>query len=139
MVHDGSAISDGFSIETPRSSFFQPSSLSAPNMTLTDFPKPSVVEWNWDLEQADRKREAKADSAVHGVQPFLVDRNLLRDVIRERLGYRVGRITFLNSGASPYPPSLYPMIKGMLWVSQARFIKCVHYRLSKVTHTYCSH
>lgn len=67
-------------------------------MTHTSVPKPSIVEWDWDLEQADRKREAKADSAVHGAQRFLVDRNLLRDVIREKLGCRVGRITFLNSG-----------------------------------------
>jgi hypothetical protein len=72
-------------------------------MTLNSLPKPSasVVQWDLDLEQADRKREAKADSAVHGVQPFLVDRSLLRDVIKEKLGCRVGRITFLNSGASP--------------------------------------
>lgn len=67
-------------------------------MTLTGFPKSSFVEWDWDLEHADRKREAKADSAVHGAQPFLVDRSLLRDVIKEKLGCRVGRITFLNSG-----------------------------------------
>ncbi|KAH9049328.1 hypothetical protein EDB84DRAFT_1433717 [Lactarius hengduanensis] len=70
-------------------------------MTLTGFPKPSFVEWDWDLEQADRKREAKADSAVHGAQPFLVDRSLLRDVVKEKLGCRVGRITFLNSGHAP--------------------------------------
>ncbi|KAH9038585.1 hypothetical protein EDB85DRAFT_2287521 [Lactarius pseudohatsudake] len=82
----------------PLPSYSRPSSLSAPNMTLTGFPKPSFVEWDWDLEQADRKREAKADSAVHGAQPFLVDRSLLRDVVKEKLGCRVGRITFLNSG-----------------------------------------
>ena len=100
MLHDGSAISESLSLETPRPSYSQPSSLSAPSLTLTNLPKPSVVEWDWDLEQADRKREVKADSAVHGAQPFLVDRNLLRDVIREKLGCRVCRITFLNSGAS---------------------------------------
>ena len=81
-------------------------------MALTDFPKPSFVEWDWDLEHADRKREAKADSAVHGAQPFLVDRNLLRDVIKEKMGCRVGRIAFLNSGASPYPFFPLPNDKG---------------------------
>ena len=103
MPHDGSAISDAFSMETPKPSYSQSSSLSASSVTLNSLPKPStsVVQWDWDLEHTDRKREVKADSAVHGVQPFLVDRNLLRDVIREKLGCRVGRITFLNSGASP--------------------------------------
>lgn len=70
-----------------------------------------MVEWDWNYEQADRKREAKADTA-HGVQPFLVDRNLLRDVIREKLGCRVGRITFLNSGALSWPLFPLPNDKG---------------------------
>ncbi|KAI0305262.1 hypothetical protein B0F90DRAFT_1702927 [Multifurca ochricompacta] len=67
-------------------------------MTSANHSKHPVINWDWDLEHADRKREVKADSAVHGVQPFLVDRNILRDVIREKLDCRVGRITFLNSG-----------------------------------------
>ncbi|KAH9958011.1 hypothetical protein BC827DRAFT_1156968 [Russula dissimulans] len=58
----------------------------------------AAVEWDWDLEHVDRKREAKADSAVHGAPPFHVDRNVLRDVIREKLDCRVGRIAFLSSG-----------------------------------------
>jgi hypothetical protein len=105
MIHDGSTIPESFSQETPRPPYSQPSSFK---LTTHNMTKPSVVEWDWNLEHADRKREAKADSAVHGAQPgpFLVDRNLLRDVIREKLGCRVGRITFLNSGASSWP--LFP-------------------------------
>jgi hypothetical protein len=109
MIHDGSTIPESFSQETPRPPYSQPSSFTSLNAT-----KPSVVQWDWNLEQADRKREAKADSAVHGAQPgpFLVDRSLLRDVIREKLGCRVGRITFLNSGASSWPLFPLPNDKG---------------------------
>ncbi|KAI0311007.1 hypothetical protein OF83DRAFT_1069550 [Amylostereum chailletii] len=58
----------------------------------------SQVQWNWALEHEDRKREAKADVAVHGTQPFLVDRRLLKDVVKEKLSCEVGRIHFLSSG-----------------------------------------
>ncbi|KAI0064979.1 hypothetical protein BV25DRAFT_1799476 [Artomyces pyxidatus] len=62
-------------------------------------PKPSPsLEWDWDIEHADRKREAKADKAVHNAQPFHVDRGLLRDVVKEKMECPVGRITFLSSG-----------------------------------------
>jgi hypothetical protein len=76
----------------------------------------AAVEWDWDLEHVDRKREAKADSAVHGAPPFHVDRNVLRDVIREKLDCRVGRIAFLSSGASGslfvFPPAQVTEKKG---------------------------
>ncbi|KAI0287109.1 hypothetical protein BC826DRAFT_73329 [Russula brevipes] len=103
MLHDSSALVDreGFSsLETPKALFFQPSfSSSVLNMTApTNHTRPEIVEWDWNVEQADRKREAKADSAVHGVPPFHVDRNILRDVIKEKLDCRVGRIEFLSSG-----------------------------------------
>ena len=101
MLHDCAAVVEGFSsaAETPKPPFSQPpSSFVVPNMTSASATA-STIEWDWDLEHADRKREAKADSAVHGAPPFHVDRNVLRDVIREKLDCRVGRITFLNSGA----------------------------------------
>jgi hypothetical protein len=60
---------------------------------------PKIV-WNWDIEHADRKREAKADAAFHSQHPFQVDRKLLKDVVRERLDTEVGRIVFLSSGES---------------------------------------
>ena len=64
-------------------------------------------EWDWAKEQADRRREAKADSAVHGAPPFHVDRNVLREVIKEKMDCRVGRIEFLSSGTcAVMPPSL---------------------------------
>jgi hypothetical protein len=99
MLHDSHAVVEPFALETPKPSFSQPSSVFTPNMISTHRATPSAFEWDWDLERADRQREAKADSAVHGAQPFLVDRNLLRDVIKEKLDCQVGRITFLSSGA----------------------------------------
>ena len=127
MLHDASAVVDGFSalVETPKPSFSQPlsSSFIVPTTTTTNHAKPSLAaaavaaaaecEWDWAKEQADRRREAKADSAVHGAPPFHVDRNVLRDVIREKMDCRVGRIEFLSSGTcvviSPPPsPSFFP-------------------------------
>ncbi|EGO03333.1 hypothetical protein SERLA73DRAFT_101409 [Serpula lacrymans var. lacrymans S7.3] len=57
-----------------------------------------AVVWDWDVEHDDRKREARADAALHGAQPFQVDRRLLKDVVREKMGTDVGRITFLSAG-----------------------------------------
>ncbi|KAI6011902.1 hypothetical protein PISMIDRAFT_96398 [Pisolithus microcarpus 441] len=58
------------------------------------------VRWSDEEELADRRREADADSAaVHTpVQPFHVDRRVLRDIVREYAHAQVGRITFLSSG-----------------------------------------
>ena len=62
----------------------------------TDLPKP--LEWDWEYEQTDRKLEARADAALHGAIPFQVDRKVLKDVVREKMGVDVGRISFLMSG-----------------------------------------
>jgi hypothetical protein len=56
------------------------------------------IEWDWDVEHEDRRKEAHADAKLHGAQPFEVDRKILKDVVREKLGVDVGRITFLSSG-----------------------------------------
>ncbi|KAE9403548.1 hypothetical protein BT96DRAFT_814795 [Gymnopus androsaceus JB14] len=56
------------------------------------------LEWDWDVEHADRKAEAKADAALHGALPFEVDRKVLKDVVRERMGAEVVRIKFLSAG-----------------------------------------
>ncbi|RDB27484.1 hypothetical protein Hypma_003863 [Hypsizygus marmoreus] len=61
-------------------------------------PQVAPLEWDWDIEHADRKREAKADAAQHGATPFQVDRRVLKDVVRESTGIDVGRITFLSAG-----------------------------------------
>jgi hypothetical protein len=100
MLHDGSAVvvESCSSLETPKPSFSQPLSSFIPIVTPTNHAKPAAIEWDWGLEHVDRKREAKADSAVHGAPSFQVDRNILRDVVKERLECRVGRITFLSSG-----------------------------------------
>ncbi|KAJ3863324.1 hypothetical protein EV359DRAFT_43376 [Lentinula novae-zelandiae] len=57
-----------------------------------------VLEWDWDIEHADRKAEAKADAALHGALPFEVDRKVLKDVVRENMGSEVVRIKFLSAG-----------------------------------------
>ncbi|KAK2465100.1 hypothetical protein APHAL10511_002908 [Amanita phalloides] len=56
------------------------------------------LEWDWEYDHADRNREAKADAALHGAIPFQVERKVLKDVVREKMGVDVGRITFLSSG-----------------------------------------
>ncbi|KAG5718895.1 hypothetical protein E4T56_gene17382, partial [Termitomyces sp. T112] len=56
------------------------------------------LQWNWEIEHADRKREAKADAAADGAAPFPVDRKVLKDVVREHRGIAVGRIKFLSAG-----------------------------------------
>ncbi|KAF8641804.1 hypothetical protein AX16_009785 [Volvariella volvacea WC 439] len=67
-------------------------------------PKPSsplpphLLKWNWDIEHQDRQREAKADKALLDATPFQVDRRVLKDVVLEKMGVDVARITFLSSG-----------------------------------------
>ncbi|KIK00961.1 hypothetical protein K443DRAFT_99499 [Laccaria amethystina LaAM-08-1] len=56
------------------------------------------LQWDWATEHADRKRESKADVVFHGASPFEVDRRVLKDVVREKMGVEVGRITFLSAG-----------------------------------------
>lgn len=59
-----------------------------------------LIEWDWDVEHQDRRYEAKADARMHGAQPFEVDRKVLKEVVKEKMGFEVGRIKFLNSGES---------------------------------------
>ncbi|KAF5380784.1 hypothetical protein D9757_007105 [Collybiopsis confluens] len=56
------------------------------------------MEWDWDIEHADRKAETKADAVLHGALPFEVDRKLLKDVVREKMNEEVARIKFLSAG-----------------------------------------
>lgn len=69
--------------------------------------KPPLV-WDWDIEHDDRKRERKADSdaTLRDAPPFEVDRRVLRDVVREKVGVEVGRIKFLSAGMSRPGPRL---------------------------------
>ena len=57
-----------------------------------------ILEWDWDIEHADRKREAQADAALHGATPFEVDRRVLKDVVLEHMRTPVARIVFLSAG-----------------------------------------
>ncbi|KAF8970073.1 hypothetical protein BDZ97DRAFT_1791839 [Flammula alnicola] len=65
--------------------------------TVKTEAQPPLI-WDWAIEHADRKKERKADAALHGATTFEVDRKLLKDVVREKMGVEVGRITFLNAG-----------------------------------------
>ncbi|OCH93356.1 hypothetical protein OBBRIDRAFT_790383 [Obba rivulosa] len=56
------------------------------------------LQWDWDLEHEDRKKEAKADAAVHNAQPFQVDRKLLKDIVQTTMSADVARIQFLGAG-----------------------------------------
>lgn len=64
---------------------------------LDNLPRLSLV-WDWTLEHEDRKKERNVDAVMHGLMPFEVDRKLLKDVVREKTGVEVARITFLSSG-----------------------------------------
>lgn len=78
-------------------------------------PAPSnyiPVLWDWHIEHADRKREAKADAVLHDIQPLPVDRRVLRDIVREKTLCDVGTIVFLSSGKSP-PPLLLAMTRAL--------------------------
>lgn len=73
--------------------------LYRPSMTPTT-PQASqpLLQWNWEAEHADRKLEAKADSAIRDAPPFQVDRKLLKDIVQEKMGANVARIKFLGAG-----------------------------------------
>lgn len=75
-----------------------PASSAAPKHRTSHVNK-APLAWNWALEHEDRKKEARADAAVHGVPPFQVDRKLLKDIVHEKMGVDVARIVFLGSGS----------------------------------------
>lgn len=65
---------------------------------LTALPGRPPLRWDWEIEHADRRKERKADAALHGATPFEVDRRVLKDIVREKMGVDVGLITFLSAG-----------------------------------------
>ncbi|THH32577.1 hypothetical protein EUX98_g1626 [Antrodiella citrinella] len=73
------------------------SGLISPTMQLPGYTKP-LLQWDWDIEHQDRRREAKADAVVHNTQPFQVDRKLLKDIVHEKMGTEVARVQFLGAG-----------------------------------------
>jgi hypothetical protein len=64
-------------------------------------PRRPPLQWSWEVEHADRRKERKADAALHGATPFEVDRRVLKDIVREKMGVDVGLITFLSAGEHP--------------------------------------
>ncbi|KAK7437467.1 hypothetical protein VKT23_018538 [Stygiomarasmius scandens] len=73
---------------------------TTPEPVVSQPPSPDedVLEWSWEAEHADRKREANLDASMHHETPFEVDRKLLKDVVFEKMGVAVLRIMFLSSG-----------------------------------------
>lgn len=96
-----------FTLNTPSMPGHGPSKLSqsrpeiAPPGDETSPPPPAQepLKWDWDVEHEDRKLERKHDAALRDATPFEVDRRLLKDVVREKMGVEVGRIKFLSAGA----------------------------------------
>lgn len=82
-----------------------------------------VVQWSWDVEHADRRKEAKADAALHGATPFEVDRRVLKDVVREKSDMEVGRIEFLSSGECAVCFSMHYLIPVIRDFSQGAHTK----------------
>jgi len=81
--------------------FVIPSDDEPPTANGSALPRRPPLRWDWEIEHADRKKERKADAALHGATPFEVDRRVLKDVVREKMGVDVGRITFLSAGECP--------------------------------------
>jgi hypothetical protein len=74
--------------------------LQDPDLDTRTNPPRLPLAWDWTLEHEDRKKERKVDAALNGLIPFEVDRKLLKDVVREKMGIEVARITFISSGIS---------------------------------------
>ncbi|THH11350.1 hypothetical protein EW146_g8068, partial [Bondarzewia mesenterica] len=103
MFHDGqipshAVVHNGIASSSNRAPIPSIPATGAVITSSTDTPASTAIEWDWDMEHEDRRREAKASAAQHNAQPFLVDRKLLKDVVREKMDCEVGRITFLSSG-----------------------------------------
>ena len=78
-----------------------PSSTTTTNHKQPSMPAQAPLEWDWDVEHEDRRHEKQADAALHNALPFLVDRSVLKDVVREKFSSPVARIKFLSAGVSP--------------------------------------
>ena len=55
-----------------------------------------ALVWDWEADLADRERERRVD----GDNSFVVDRRVLRDVVKEVMGAEVVQILFISSGSS---------------------------------------
>lgn len=78
--------------------FVIPSDDESPVANAPPPPRRPPLQWSWEVEHADRRKERKADAALHGATPFEVDRRVLKDIVREKMGVDVGLITFLSAG-----------------------------------------
>lgn len=60
--------------------------------------KEETVQWSWEFDQEDRKREAEADRTFKDYGVLQVERAVLKAVVKEKMGAEVVRIVFLSSG-----------------------------------------
>ncbi|KAH8115884.1 hypothetical protein DFH11DRAFT_1506822 [Phellopilus nigrolimitatus] len=65
-----------------------------PGASTSAEPQSLRLEWDWDIDVADRAREAKHDG---GDTSFQVDRRVMRDIVKEHMGAEVARIRFISS------------------------------------------
>lgn len=91
-------ISSFFITTVSNFSYLKPSDDESLAANTSASPRQPPLQWNWEIEHADRKKERKADAALHGATPFEVDRKVLKDIVREKMGVDVGLITFLSAG-----------------------------------------
>ena len=96
--------------KTPVSTTTSSASATGSHPTMITTAPLSPMIWSWTREHADRRREREADEGLHGRHgathyiygshsvPFEVDRRLLRDSVREKMGEEVGGIEFLSAG-----------------------------------------
>jgi hypothetical protein len=87
------------------------------------------LTWDWTIEHEDRRRERKVDDALHAPTPFEVDRKILKDVVREKMGVEVGRIRFLSAGESGFHSTglVSILLKISPPQSQELFTRYVHF------------
>ncbi|KAJ8502027.1 hypothetical protein ONZ45_g11918 [Pleurotus djamor] len=104
-ILSGAMIKNGYSTSLPHRLPHTEKKKAATAMAISPIPSASSagrsqppLEWDWAIEHEDRRKESKADATVNGFAPFQVDRRVLKDVVKEKMGVDVGRITFLSSG-----------------------------------------
>ena len=72
---------------------------TTPGASLLPERSPTVtsikLEWDPDIDLADRVREKRHDGADTS---FQLDRRIMREIVKEKLGHEVARIRFISSG-----------------------------------------
>ena len=93
LSYDGGIIEDGL-LEVAEDDFSKTPGTSS-QLEHPPALTPSKLEWDLDIDLADRAREKRHDGADTS---FQVDRRIMRDIVKEKLGQEVARIRFISSG-----------------------------------------